>query len=447
MQVKTFNRLIIVSMAVAILVPLLVWFIDSLSTQTGWFAHILGDLALMTIPILWVIGNIITGITALINRPLRSTLFWLQCAVTALIFVGALVWAVGERTKSHQENLRNSVRQAIVARDISQYKKALQACGDACKRYDIDDSVTKNANQYDEYSYKEWLADAVAAQAVDIVDDLLIDRNRPEISLVHSDAPYLSLNYSCRGYYVGVADVFQIAVLQKTPVILKRLIASASDDEKSTALWYAAQANRVDYIQLLLAAGANRNIKDSFGLQGVEQAGYSLVDAAVQGFAIETLEWLLQNGFAANGPLGKNTLGTDETPRLKHTPLHSVIYMAHQEQEQFNSLERSIKMWQILIKAGADDTIAQMQSYGDPQTPMQLLLESNVYDSSAEIVKAFVAQNISTQGLSAQQQEKLQTFLNTKPDINSKKDKSYAGQTDQDYCAENWLRKQYQSAY
>jgi Ankyrin repeats (3 copies) len=443
MQVKTFNRLVIISMAVAIVVPLSVWFIDSLSTQTGWFAHILGSLALMAIPILWVIGNIATGITALLNRPLHSKLFWLQCAVTALIFVGLLVWAVGEQTKSHQENLRNSVKQAIVARDISKYKQALQACGDACKRYDIDDSVTKNANQYDEYSYKEWLANAVAAQAIDIVDDLLIDRNRPDIPLTHSDAPYLSLSYSCRGYYVGDANVFQIAVFQKTPDMLKRLIASATNDEKSTALWYAAQANRIDYVQLLLAAGANRDIKDAYGLQGVEQAGYSLVDAAVQGFAIETLEWLLQNGFLANGQLGKTTFGKDETLRLKHTPLHSVIYMAHQEQEQFNSLERSIKMWQILIKAGADDTIAQVQSEDNPQTPMQLLLASNVYDNSAQIVKAFVANNISTQGLSAQQQAKLQTFLSTKSD----KDNSYAGQSQPEYCAENWLRKQYQAAY
>jgi hypothetical protein len=443
MQAKTFNRLVIATMAVAVILPGIVWLVDSLSEPSGWLPHILGSLALLTIPVFWVIGNIITGIAALYKRALISKLFWLQCLVSVLILLATLYWLATEQFKSHENDLRNNVLQAIKTRDISKYKQALTQCGDACLSQHTDASVTNNKAQYDEYEYKNWLATAAASQATHIIDELLNDRHKPSIQLVGSGAPYLSLSYSCRGYYVGDANVFQIAVLQKTPVLLKRLIASATDDEKSTALWYAAQANRIDYVQLLLAVGANRDIKDAYGVQGVENAGYTLVDAAVGGFAIETLEWLLQNGFAANGQLGKTTFGKDETPRLKHTPLHSVIYMAHQEQGQFNSLERSIKMWQMLVKAGADDTVAQVQSYGDPQTPMQLLLTPNVYDKSAESVKAFVANNISTQGLSAQQQAKLQEFLNTKSDT----DKSYGGQLDTEYCAENWLSKQYQAAY
>jgi Ankyrin repeats (3 copies) len=443
MQVKTFNRLVISTIAIAIVVPVFIWFVDSLSTQSGWFAHILGSLALMAIPVLWVIGNIITGIAALFNKPLVNKLFWAQCAVTALIFVGVLYWASGEQSSQHKADLHNNVVQAIKTQDISQYKQALSQCGEACVNGGTVQPVSIDIKQYDQYAYKDWLATAVAAQALAIVDDLLIDPHRPDVPLVHSGAPNLSLGYSCSGYYVGEANIYQIAVLQKTPTMLQRLIDSASIEEKSTALWYAAQANRIDYLQLLLAAGADRNIKDEYGVQGVENGGYTLVDAAVQGFAIETLQWLLDNGFTANGQLGKTPLGTDETPRLKHTPLHSVIYMAHQEQTQFKSLERSIKMWQMLKKVGADDTIAEPQSHGNPQTPLQRLLETNVFGYSADIVRAFVAQNISTQGLSAQQQAKLQTFLNTKSD----RDNSYGGQLDPEYCAENWLRNNYDKRY
>lgn len=439
MQVKTFNRLVIITMAVAIVLPVVVWFEDSQSDYSGFMAHIVGLLALLAIPVLWVIGNIVTGIAVLMNRPLINKLFWTQCAVTTLIFAGVLVWAAGEQIKQHQADLRDNVLQAITAHDINKYKQALANCGAACLRKDAATSATQNSKQYDQDAYKDWLATAVASQAPQIVDNLLQDPNRPKIPLVGSGSAYLSLDYSCRGYYVGEANVFRIAVLQKTPSMLQHLIANASIEEKSTALWYAAQANRIDYVQLLLAAGAYRDVKDAYGMQGVEHGGYSLVDAAVQGFAIETLQWLLQNGFAPNGQLGQTPFGAEETPRLKHTPLHSVIFMAYQEQDQFNSLERSIKMWQILKKAGADDTIAEPHSNGDPQTPLQFLLDSNVYGSSADMVRAFVAQNISTQGLSAQQQTKLQEFLNTKSD----RDKSYGGQLEPEHCAEKRLSEYY----
>ena len=284
MQAKTFNRLVIVTMVVAAILPLLVWFLDNLGTSQGMLPHLLGALALMAIPVLWLLGNVLTGFVAFFYRPVINRLFLAQCVVSGLILLGVIYWGISEQFRLNQLDLRNDVLQAIKTRNISKYKQALNACGDVCKNQDNTDSV-KYLNQCDEYAYKDWLITAVAAQALPIVDDLLNDKNRPEITLVGSGAPYLSLSYACSGYYVGDANVYQIAVLHKTPTILQRLITKASVDDKSTALWYAAQANKIDYVQRLLAAGANRNIKDEYGVIGVENAGYSLLDAAIKGFA------------------------------------------------------------------------------------------------------------------------------------------------------------------
>ena len=438
MQAKTFKSVVITTMLAAVVLPAIIWFIDHSSQQSGWFAHIIGSFAIMAVPVLWVIGNVISGIVALQNRRLIGLLFKLQCAVSIFILAVSAYFLVIFQLDSHQVDLRNDVLKAIQTRDINQYKHALKQCGKACLNQQVL-SNTRNTVLYDVTAYKEWLVTAVAANSVQIVDDLLIDQHRPIVALVGLGAPNVQLSYACAGYYVGDANVFAIAVLQKSPAMLQHLIATANVDDKSNALWHAVRANRTDYVQILLNAGAIKNIKDEYGGNGVENAGYSLLDAAVEGYAINTLQWLLQNGFAPNGQLGTAVNGQAETATHKHTPLHSIVFAANNEQSQFGTLNRSIQMWQVLIKAGADDTIAQAQNNSDAITPLQQLLQSNVYEDSAKIVKAFVALNISSKALTAPQQLKLAQFMQTPIDVN----KRDGGQLDLKYCAERQLETMY----
>lgn len=65
-------------------------------------------------------------------------------------------------------------------------------------------------------------------------------------------APNVNLSYACAGYYVSDANVFQIAILQKSPVMLQHLIANTINGCKSNALWHAVRANKTDYVQPLL---------------------------------------------------------------------------------------------------------------------------------------------------------------------------------------------------
>lgn len=139
--------------------------------------------------------------------------------------------------------------------------------------------------------------------------------------------------------------------------------------------------------------------------------------------------------------LGTAVNGQAETATRKHTPIHSVVFVANNEQCQFGALNRSLKMWQILIKAGADDTIAQPDSNADVQTPLQKLLQSNVVKDIATVVQAFVALNTSRVGLSAPQQLKLTQSIQTPIQAN----KQDGGQIDTKYCAQRQLEYLYEA--
>lgn len=432
MQAKTFNRIVLSLMLVATVIPGLVYFVDLLTPQSGFLSHIIGYFALLAIPILWVIGNLVTFIFFLADKKLASRIFWLQCVCSVIIIICALYLGEKSHQKSDEFDLRRNVSDAILSKDLNAYKKALELCGKACfaDKEAMLDSVTSNKFLYDLSAYKDWVATAVAVQAPEIVDALLKDSQRPEVDLIGLNSPFIPLNHSCRGYYVGDANVFEIAVLQKTSTMLNHLLKYATQDDKNAALWYAVRANRLDDTELLIAAGADRSIKDEYG---IDHTG-SLMDAAISGFAMETLQWLLSNGFDANGPLGEK-----ETLQQKHTPLHSLIYAAHQEQEQFGSVEQTMKMWDMLIKNGANPEIGEPNEYHSPSTPLQKLLDFNVYEGSAAIVKAFVAHGIPTQSLTTKERAKLDEFLNTNTDKKSE------GQLDAQFCAEQELHDMYEA--
>ena len=85
MKVRTFNSIVVICMLIAVIYPLIIW----LSPNHGFLdlrALVAGAMA----PILWVLGNMISGVLVVLNRHLANKLFYAQC-VGSLISICVIV--------------------------------------------------------------------------------------------------------------------------------------------------------------------------------------------------------------------------------------------------------------------------------------------------------------------------------------------------------------------
>lgn len=413
-QRNQFNRIIWIVLAVVVVIPAAIWIQDALSEPTGFLPHLAQWFALMLLPVLWVVGNIGTLITFAAKRPIKPTkLFVFQCVVSGLILLGAFVFWLGDQRDKHVLHQRWAVRDAILTQDVHQVQQAIEACGEACKHGE---------------DFDDWLALSVAVNSPAIFKLLSQDARFHQTPWVGLNAPYVSLNYSCKGYYVGEANMVEIAALHEDDSMLKLILPYASPDEKNAALWYAVRANQINKAEWLLKQGADPTIKDALG---IEHNGRSLLDAAVEGYAVESLQWLLTKGYPANGPIGQA-----ETNQLKHTPLHTLIYATENELSKKGNIQKSLQMLAALLKGGADTTIAKPHEYSPPLTALQELLEGNVYEQSAYVVQQMVKHGLTPHDLTLKQQKKFTEFLNTNTDAMKNELAPSDGQ-----CAEALLKK------
>lgn len=393
-QRHQFNRIIWIVLAVVVLIPAAIWIQDALSEPSGFLPHLAQWFALMLLPVLWLVGNIGTLITFAAKRPIKPTkLFVFQCAVSGFILLAAFVFWLGDQRDKHVLHLRWAVRDAIMTQEVHQVQHAIDACGEHCKHGD---------------EYNDWLALSVAVNSPTIVKLFSQDARFHQTPWVGLNAPNVSLNYSCKGYYVGEANMLEMAALHQDDTMLKLLLPYADQDEKNAALWYAVRANQINKAEWLLKQGADPTIKDALG---IEHNGRSLLDAAIEGYAVESLQWLLTKGYPANGPIGQA-----ETDQLKHTPLHTLVHTAQNELSQKGTIEKSLQMLDLLLKAGADTTIAKSHDYSPYATALQELLEGNVYEQSAYVVQQMVKHGLTPHDLTLKQQQKLTEFLNTNTD-------------------------------
>ena len=94
MKANTFNSIVVIFMLIAVVYPLIIW----LSPNHSFLdlrALVAGALA----PILWILGNMISGVLVVINRNLANKLFYVQCAGSILsvcvIIIGSLYLFAG----------------------------------------------------------------------------------------------------------------------------------------------------------------------------------------------------------------------------------------------------------------------------------------------------------------------------------------------------------------
>lgn len=126
----------------------------------------------------------------------------------------------------------------------------------------------------------------------------------------------------------------EVAAEQGNLEMVQLLLAHCGDDdieEKTTALWYAAEAGYAAIVRTLLEAGADPNQTSSYGV------GDSLLTKAVgRGYSMEVLNLLLD---AKADPRSANLLG--------FTPLHMLVFRGCDDAER-------IKLAGKLLEAGAD---------------------------------------------------------------------------------------------
>jgi len=419
LQRKKFNRLVLVTLVIVLAIPALLALSDLMSKPSGFLPHLMQYIALLLLLVLWVLGNIFTLIMFAVKKVQRPTkLLIAQSVVSGLILLGALLFWMDAKHDRHALDLRWAVRDAVVTGDLYQFNQALKACDVYCN---------------DDYDYRDWLALSVAVSAPDIFKQLAKDKRFHQLPWVGLNAPKVNFSYACEGYYVGDADMLQIATLQDSPAMLQLIIPHATQDEKNAGLWYAVRANRIETAKWLMEQGADPNIKDALG---ITHDGHSLLDAAIEGYGVETLDWLLKQGYKANGPTA-----VGETERLKHTPLHTLVYAAHQELNHRGHLDKTLKMQALLLNAGADINIAKPHEYSPPKTALQELLDGNVYDDSAYVVQQLVKHGLAPKNLTDAEHQKLTLFLNT----NTDKVLTDRSEPDEN-CAEAQLKRRMQSA-
>jgi hypothetical protein len=101
MQRKTFNRIIVVLMLIAVVIPGIVAIVDFLSPAAPFVGHIVGYFALMEISTFWVIGYLFTLIFYLAVSSLAKRIFWFQCSFGAAFLVMILIFAFSFLSEHH----------------------------------------------------------------------------------------------------------------------------------------------------------------------------------------------------------------------------------------------------------------------------------------------------------------------------------------------------------
>lgn len=414
------NKQIAIIVLVAFTIPAAIWLIDAGMPQSGWLPHIVGALALWILfPTLWLIGNFIGLLLVWRDGPERDKpgMFYVQLLGSVIILLAGLFFWGKSLYEDRQNELRWKTRESIRTGNVDLFKQAVKKCGSDCR---------------DEYV--DWVSLATAAGSLQILDHLL--NNPPRGSTPDDFSGYgyrgrIDLGDSCRGYFVGEADIYQLAVLQNNPGVLKRLLQMSSIDQKNAVLWYAARTNKLDYLQIALAAGASRDIKSRYGH---EKTGTSLVNAAVEGTAPETLAWLLKNGFDPNGPVGEG-----ETARSKRTPLHDWVSAADQEKQQAGNLRYSLQTLDLLLRSGANPDIPD--PHRDNRTPLQ----QAIYLRSHMALEALLRSGGSLDHLSADERKSAEELLTEMKSARWQESRQFRQQNsaEDNHCAERRLKEDY----
>lgn len=296
--------------------------------------------------------------------------------------------AINPMTQSESEA---NVLAAIRKRDFKEYKSRIDDCGDPCRTHEL---VYVREVQY-----------AAIFDAPEILDDLLSHPGRPKNGLIGVIVgPQMFGSFTCAGLYVSEPDALQIAVLDKQAGLLKRLLKAASPAEKNIALNYAVKADRTDYMELIVAAGADIRSTSGWPDDQSNRLTSSLLDDAIGAQAPNALRWLIAHGLPVDG-----VAATDPDPGRRWTTLHAWVRDAASEEFSRGNINAMTALLDILLAAGARQDILVDMARSAPQ---QSALVYAIYGVDAPTtVRTLVAWGARTNGLNAAQRADLDRIM------------------------------------
>ena len=308
----------------------------------------------------------------------------------------ALPIAVSAMTQTESEA---EVLLAIRKKDFKEYKTSIDHCGDSCR---------KNIEVY-----RRQLLYAAIFYPHDILDDLLSYPQRPENAMLGmSSEPRMFGRYTCAGFDVSDVDALRVGVLDKQPGLLKRLLKAASSAEKNAALRYAVQADRVDYMKMIVAAGADIRSTDGWpddqsglsGLLGRNRLASSLLDDAIHAHAPNALRWLIAHGLPVDG-----VAATDRDPGRRWSTLHAWVRDAAVEEFVMGNINAMTASLEVLLAAGARQDI--LVDMGRSAAQQSALVYAIYGADTPTTVRELVAHGVRTSRLDPEQRADLERVL------------------------------------
>lgn len=284
----------------------------------------LPNLGLSLAAMLMALGNGLTFLSNVLLWRLYGVPRWLKgvVVVQALPALACLAlvghWGYREVLASRASAQRMAVFEAIRADDATRLARATSACGKQCA---------------DSYPLDERLLDAAYADADRVMVRLVAQSARVRSGL---GTPSREMR-TCEGLYLPMLDALGVAVAYDDAPMLQLLLPVSDAGSRRSALWLAAQLDRLEMVKRLAKAGVPLDIRGQ-----ILDEDQNLLVAAASGGAVQTGRWLIEtqhmpvdiactrgdNG-CSNGPLKAWYRFVSETGASPHAAAFLDLLLAH----------------------------------------------------------------------------------------------------------------------
>ncbi|MFT3718406.1 hypothetical protein [Pseudorhodoferax sp.] len=187
----------------------------------------------------------------------------------ALVVLGTVVWLAPAAWESHVEARRwerqAAVHAAIARDDVDALRTAWADCGDHCGS----DGLLKAADARARRAAAFLVAQGLTAAA-------------------GHGAPQLSM-HTCEGRYLPLLSALEVAVARDDAAMLQLLFPVSDETARRKALWTAAELDRLERLQELLARGVPIGIRGRM----LDTDNDTLLVAAASGAALRVGRWLI----------------------------------------------------------------------------------------------------------------------------------------------------------
>jgi len=134
-------------------------------------------------------------------------------------------------------------------------------------------------------------------------------------------------------------DALSVAIVQGNTAMVHLLLPVSDEGSRRQALWTAAKADRLEFVQFLVASGVPLSIRGE-----ILNSNDTLLVAAAEGAAIRVGQWLIESQHAPVNAM----LSPDPYPGTP--PLSALLQFT----QSTDSTQRAASFLKMLVKHGAD---------------------------------------------------------------------------------------------